>query len=301
VDIERLRGAARGAYQGATVPDERNAAMKFDMGAAWNEAMRLISGNRQVIAIVAGVFFFLPYFAFSLLLMNQMSALEASQAANPDPEGAGRAVMGFYGDIWWIVLLLTVVGAIGMIGLLTLLTDRSRPTVGEALKAGLRLFLTYIGAQLLISFLFGLLLLIPIAIGAGVSVAAGVLVGLVAAIAFAYLFTKLLLTPAVIAIERQANPIAALGRSWRLTKGNSVRIFLFLFLLFLALAVIGAVISGIVGLIFALGGPETALIGQAIVGSLINAIFYVIFLGLLAAIYRQLAGTTAAGVRETFE
>ena len=40
--------------------------MKFDMGAAWNEAMRLISGNLQVIAIVAGVFFFLPYFAFSL-------------------------------------------------------------------------------------------------------------------------------------------------------------------------------------------------------------------------------------------
>ncbi len=275
--------------------------MKFDMGAAWNEAMRLISGNRQVIGIVAGVFFFLPYFAFSLLMMNQMSALEASQAANPDPKAVGAAMMGFYSDIWWIVLLLTIIGAIGMIGLLTLLTDRTRPTVGQALKAGLRLFLTYIGAQLLISVLFGLLLLVPIAIGTGMSIGAGVLVGLIAVAAFCYLFTKFLLTPAVIAIERQANPIAALGRSWRLTKGNSLRIFLFLFLLFLALGVIGLVVTGIVGLVFALGGPETAVIGQAIVSSLINAIFYVIFLGLLAAIYRQLAGTSAAGVSETFE
>jgi hypothetical protein len=275
--------------------------MKFDMGAAWNEAMRLIGANRQVVAIVAGVFFFLPYLAFMLLLMNQMTALEASQAANPDPEAMGRAMLAFYGDIWWIVLLLTVVFSIGMIGLLTLLTDRSRPTVGEALKVGARLFLPYIGAQLLLSVLFGLLLLVPIAIGAGASVAAGVLVGALALVAFCYLFAKFVLTPAVIAIERQANPMAALSRSWRLTKGNSVRIFFFLVLLFFALGLVGAVVSGIVGLVLALGGAETALIGQAIVSSLVYAVFYVILLSLLAAIYRQLAGPSAEAVRETFE
>ena len=107
--------------------------MKFDMGAAWNEAMRLLAANRQVVAIVAGVFFFLPYLAFMLLFMNQMEALEASQMANPDPGAVGKAMFGFYGEIWWVLVLMAVIQAIGMLGLLALLTDRSRPTVGQAL------------------------------------------------------------------------------------------------------------------------------------------------------------------------
>ncbi len=274
--------------------------MKFDMSAAWSEAMRLVAANRQVIAVVAGVFFFLPYLAFMLLFMNQMSALEAAQKANPDPEAMGSAMMGFYGDIWWFVLLAMVIQGIGMLGLLTLLTDRTRPTVGEALKAGVKLFLPYFGAQLLMSVVFGLLILVPIAVGAGASVAAGLLLGIIALVVFCYLFTKFVLTPAVIAIERQANPLTALGRSWRLTKGNSVRIFLFLFLLFLAVGVIGGVLSMIIGLFLALAGAETALIGQAVISGLINAVFYVIFLGVLAAIYRQLAGTSSETANETF-
>lgn len=275
--------------------------MKFDMGAAWNEAVRLLAANRQVIAIVAGAFFFLPYLAFSLLFMNQVAALEAAQTAHPDPKAMGEAMMGFYGDIWWVILLLMVVQGIGMLGLLTLLTDRSRPTVGEALGVGVRYFPTYVGAQLLISLVLGLLIVLPLAIGAGVSVGAGVLVGLLAMVAFCYLFTKFVLAPAVIAIERERNPITALGRSWRLTKRNSVRIFLFLFLMLLAIGLVGGVVSMIVGLVFALGGAETALIGQGIVSALINAVFVTLFLGLLAAIYRQLAGASPEGVSRTFD
>lgn len=275
--------------------------MKFDMGAAWNEAVRLIAGNRQVIAIVAGVFFFLPYLAFTLLFMNQVTALQAAQTANPDPEAMGEAMMGFYGDIWWVLLLLMVIQGIGMLGLLTLLTDRSRPTVGEALKVGARYFPTYIGAQLLVSVVLGLLILLPIAVGAGVSVGAGVLVGLIALVGFCYLFTKFMLSPAVIAIEHEGNPLTALGRSWRLTKGNSVRIFLFMLLMLLAIGLVGGVFSMIVGLVFALGGPETALIGQGIVSALVNAVFVTLFLGLLAAIYRQLAGASPAAIGQTFD
>jgi hypothetical protein len=275
--------------------------MKFDMGAAWNEAVRLISANRQVIAIIAGVFFFLPYLAFMLLFMNQMTALEAAQTANPDPRAAGEAMMNFYSSVWWVIAVMWVVQGIGMLGLLTLLTDRSRPTVGNALASGVKLILTYVGAQLLLSVLLGLLMLIPIAVGTAVSVPAGVLLGIVAVVALLYLFTKFVLAPAVIAIEQEMNPIAALGRSWRLTKGNSVRVFLFLFLLIIAVMVVGGVVSMVVGLLFALGGAETALIGQAVVSGLVNAVFYVIFLGVLAATYRQLAGTSAETVRETFE
>ena len=275
--------------------------MKFDMGAAWNEAMRLIAANRQVVAIVAGVFFFLPYLAFMLLFMNQMEALEAAQMANPNPKAVGAAMMGFYGQIWWAILLMVVIQAIGMLGLLALLTDRSRPTVGEALSIGAKLFLPYLGAQLVVSVVLGIMMLLPFAVGAAVSVTAGVLLGLIAIVALCYLFTKFMLVPPVIAIERETNPLTALGRSWRLTKGNSVRLFFFMVLLLIAIVVIGGVVSMVVGLVFALFGATAALIGQAIVSGLLNAIWVVLFLAVLAAIHHQLAGPSTETVRETFE
>ena len=275
--------------------------MKFDMGAAWNEAMRLLAANRQVVAIVAGVFFFLPYLAFMLLFMNQMEALEASQMANPDPGAVGKAMFGFYGEIWWVLVLMAVIQAIGMLGLLALLTDRSRPTVGQALAIGAKLFLPYLGAQLIVSVVLGILMLFPFAVAGAASPGAGVLVGIVAVIAVAYLFTKFILVPPVIAIERQTNPLAALGRSWRLTKGNSLRVFFFLLLLLIAVVVVGSVVGMVVGLVFALFGTTGALIGQAIVSGLLNATWVVLFLAVLAAIHRQLAGPSSEAVRETFE
>ena len=128
--------------------------MKFDMSAAWNEAVRLMSGNRDVLLVVAGVFFFLPNVIFMLVFSSQLSAIEAAQASNPDPKAVWQAMMGFYGEIWWMILLMAVVQGIGMLGLLALLSDRSRPTVGEALKTGTKLLLPYIGAQLLTSLAF---------------------------------------------------------------------------------------------------------------------------------------------------
>jgi hypothetical protein len=274
--------------------------MKFDMSAAWSEAMRLIGANRDVLLVVAGVFFFLPYTLFMILFTNQMKALEAAQGVKPDPEAMGQALLGFYGDVWWIFVIVFVMQGIGMLGLLALLTDRSRPTVGQALGIGARLLLPYIGAQLILSFAMGLLMLIPIAVGAAGSVAAAVIVGIAAVVAIAYVFTKFLLVPPVIAIERVMNPLAALGRSWRLTKGNSVRLFVSVFLLVIAYAIVGSVVSMVAGLVFALAGPQGALIGQAIASGLLNAAFVTTFLAVLAAIHRQLAGPSPETIGETF-
>ena len=55
-------------------------AAKLDMGRAWNEAVALISANRDMVLIVAGVFFLLP---------NLMLSMLAPGAAQPPtmPEG----------------------------------------------------------------------------------------------------------------------------------------------------------------------------------------------------------------------
>lgn len=276
--------------------------MKFDMGRAWSEAARLVGENRQVVLIVAGVFFFLPYVALMMVMGDQMAAIEAgAQSGNGDPEAAMEALLSFYGSIWWLVALIAIVQYIGMLGLLALLRDRSRPTVGEALKIGATCFPSYFVAQILVTLAMGSLILVPFALGAAGSATAAVLAGIVLIVAAVYIFTKFSLAAPVIVIERVLNPLTALGRSWRLTKGNSVRLFLFYFLLIVAILVVGMVVSMVVGLMFALAGPEAALIGNALVAGLLNAAWATLFLAALAAAHRQLAGERTEEVRETFE
>ena len=268
--------------------------MKFDMSAAWSEATRMLAANRQVIAVVAGVFFFLPYVAFALVFMNETAALEAARGAQPDAERIGDAMADYYGSIWWVVVLLAVIQGIGLLAILTLLTDRTRPTVAEAMKTGARRLLPYLGAQLLVSVTLGILILAAVAVGIASSALAALVAAIVAAALVCYLFTKFLLTPPVIVVEGETNPITAMTRSWQLTRGNSLRIFAFVFLIAVATLIIWTVVNMVVGVVLALGGADAALLGQAIVSGLVNASFYVVFLGAMAATYRQLAGRAPA-------
>ena len=74
----------------------------------------------------------------------------ATPSIGSDFDAMIETVTTMYGEIWWQILLVSLASAVGMLGLLALLTDHNRPTVGEALKAGLVYLLPYIAAQLLI-------------------------------------------------------------------------------------------------------------------------------------------------------
>lgn len=274
--------------------------MKFDMSAAWNEATRLLSANRQVLLVVAGVFFFLPSVVYTLVFNSQMAGFEAAQSGDPDFGAMFQAMLGLFREYWWVMLLTTLVQWLGALSLIALLADRGRPTVGEAIRTGGKLLLPYIGTQLLFACLTGLLILLPVAIGSRGSVVAGTLVGLLAAVVWLYLFVKFMLVAPVVAVERQTNPVAALGRSWRLTKGNSLRLFAFVFLLAVAFIVVASVAGIASGLLLALAGPEVALVGDAIVSGAVEAGFSVLFLAALVAIHRQLAGNGLESPAETF-
>lgn len=264
--------------------------MKFDMGRAWNDATALLGANRQVVLIVAGVFFFLPYLALVLLMPETLTDLQAAGAGGSDPDAALRAMGALYGEIWWAILLIAVLQGIGMLGLLALLTDRTRPTVGEALGIGAKYFLPYLASQLLVAIMVVAIAILPLAVGAAAGPAIGLLLGLLVAVALAYVWTKFSLTAPVIAIERVMNPFTALGRSWSLTRGNSVRLFLFYVLLFLVLVVVAIVLGIVVGLVTALAGPDGALVVNGIVNGLINMVAVTLLLAVLAAVHRQLAG-----------
>lgn len=272
--------------------------MKLDMGAAWNSATAMLSTNRDVVLVVAGVFFFLPYLTLALLLP------ESIRSAPPQTDTSAMIAMmtDLYANYWWAFLLVSVAQGIGMLALLALLTDRKRPTVGEALKRGAQGFLPYLGSQLLVGLSLAVAIGIPIAVAA-VSGGGAVLIvlGLLAFVAGLYMFVKFSLIAQVIAIDGIMNPLKVLPRSWQLTKGNSVRLLIFYFLLLIALGIVLLLITMVSGVVFAALGAQVEAIGNGIVSSALNAVFAVIFLAALAAVHRQLAGPSTESVSETFE
>ncbi|ALE17345.1 hypothetical protein AMC99_02059 [Altererythrobacter epoxidivorans] len=278
--------------------ETRGISMKLDMGRAWNSATAMLAANKSMIAVVAGVFFFLPYLALSLLLPQTMAAAQPGD----DPEQILAALTAMYSTYWWAFLLVSVAQIIGMLAILVLMSDRSRPTVGEALSRGAKGFLPYFLSQMLA--IFGLMVVLGIPIG--IASAAGApaivaLLALIAAVIGVYVMVKFSLAAPVVAAEGLMNPVAILRRSWALTKGNSLRIFGFFLLLFIAIMVVTAVVTMVLGVLFAAIGGQVELIGNGVVSSLVNAVFLLIFYAALTAVHRQLGGPTTSEVSETFE
>ncbi len=274
--------------------------MQLEMNRAWNDAVRLLKRNRDVIAVVAGVFFFLPYFAVALVGPDPMAGVNPGQHLGAEETMA--RLMQFYSQVWWLFVLVAILQAVGVLSLLALLTDRRRPTVAEALKIGAVKVLPYIAAYLLVGLALGIatMLLISLAAAGGAEWLAGLVV-LVALIAWIGLFVRFSLVGPVLVKDGIANPVAALGRSWTLTSGNAWRLFAFYALLFVAMIVVTIVISAVFGLLFGLFGTEAARAGDSLVSSLVNAGWASLFLAVLSAVHDQFAGPSPSALSETFE
>ena len=271
--------------------------MKFDMTKAWNDAVALISGNREVLLIVAGVFFFLPGLASTLLTpkIDPPVGLEGAEAANYMVE-----VLASAGPV---LFLMGLIQAAGLIALLTLLNDAARPTVGEAIKAGLIGLIPYIASQILL--IIGLAIPIGAIVGLAALTGSSVVTSLVflaATIFMVYALVKTSLMSPVIAIEKTYNPIKVLVRSWRLTKGNSVRLLAFYLLLLVVYLVLAMLIGGVFSLLIAMLGDGTAsLVVEGLISGLLGALVSIVTLGIMASIHRQLSGPDNGAVAETFE
>lgn len=279
---------------------------KLDMGKAWVQATGLIGANKDTISALAGLFFFLPSFAAALFLPEAAATVPAGPREGGDPQVAMQQAMdqitALYADNWPVLLAVTIAGFIGSMSLLALLTDRGNPTVGEALGKGLKSIPAYIAAQLLSALAAGVAIGLPLGLLAALAPPAVVaFAGLALVVLVIYIAVKFSLIAPVIAIDEERNPLAAIARSWRLTKGNSVRIFAFMVLLFAVIVIIGALVQGVLTLILAAIGGEVARIGTGLVSALINAVMTVIFLVVLASIHRQLAGAAPERLAETFE
>ena len=66
--------------------------MKLEMNRAWNDAVRLVRRSREVVLIVAGVFFFLPYLAFTPEANKAEKFLLETLEAQKAPDGQRTAL-----------------------------------------------------------------------------------------------------------------------------------------------------------------------------------------------------------------
>jgi len=269
---------------------------KFDMGAAWDDTMVLLRSHSALTGAIAAVFLFLPTLAVSWF---GPTPIEPAEGAAFD-----QIMVAFRANAEQAVpyqLLIALVSAVGGVGILRLWLARTGTSVGDAIVFALKMVPTMIAIQIIMGVAIGLVgvaLLMP-GIAAGASAIGVLLVGIGLLLFLglcAYLWGRVSVTSPVVADQTLYNPLAALQESWRLTRDNGWRIFLFSFLVFIVIMIFSMVLALIA--YAAVGNGEG--IGR-IVSGLIEAgvavVSGLVMLALSAAVYRQLA---VRGVGDTF-
>lgn len=271
--------------------------MKLDSNLAWQDAQAAIKTNREVLLALAGVFFLIPTLAFTLLY---------PQPQAPDgmtPQQAATLVETFYRESFPFLLPVVAAQVVGAMTIMTLFTDRTRPTVGGAIRHGAVDTVVFLAAMLAFWVVSGLALGIVVAIAALTGVAT--LAGLVTAACLGvmlYCTLRMAMVMPVIAVEGERNPLLALRRSWNLTNGNAGRIFVVLLLLFVVYFVISMALTALGGIGAALVlGAKASNIVVAVLTASAGAVFTLYVIAMLAMIHRQLGGSSPEAVGATFD
>ena len=257
---------------------------RFDSNRAWQDASAAVNANRDALIALAGVFLALPAFALAVLLP------QPEPQPGTDMDAAMELASLYFQDNWLPLLVLGLLSTIGTMAMLTLFGHASRPTVGDAIRKGLIATPIAILAQMIVGFVMTGLILAPLALGAGGSKTLGT-VGLVIGIMIGgWFWIRTSLTTPIIAAEGVRNPLAAVQRSFNMTKGNGGRLLLFLFLLALAFIIAGEVLQLAMALLVQLvAGPHAGTITGALIASMVQAAMAVYLSAAMVASYRQLS------------
>jgi len=263
----------------------------LSIGKAWDEAKSALLANRKLIVPVALGLILLPAVIVSMV---------QPRVPTGEQPPAGSWML--------IAVAMVIVMIVGQLAIV-LQVNGWRGSVGEAIGKAGRRSPTFIIAAL--AYLVPMILLFSILLGvsgAGTSAAGqvdwtnmgsvGWLIILLFLMAFLFVSVRLLPMLAVVASE-EIGPFAALKRSFALSAGHFGRLFGFVAILmigFLILALtVGAVIGSLVTL--TLGEPEPWTLSMlliALAGGLVQAGFVMVYAGMLARIYAQLAAPQAS-------
>jgi hypothetical protein len=252
--------------------------------AAWQGATRLVSANADVLLAIAGVFFLLPMLALAVFVAPPAITGEMAQ------QQLAQAVQDYYTHNLPVLLTITLLQITGFITMLVGILDRSRPTVGQALRNCAVRVPAYFAAQILIGLFAATLMIVVSGVLLALRLPAALAAGAGLGAAFYPLLRTIMVGP-VLGVGRTHNPIMAIRASLALTRGNAARILAFLGLALIVFLVVTSVAMMLIGLVTAplLGADsETARLVNEAVSALLYSVGYTYFVAMLAAIHGQL-------------
>ncbi|HUD27295.1 MAG TPA: lipoyltransferase [Novosphingobium sp.] len=282
--------------------------MKFDSNSAWTDAMAAVRANREVLLALGGVFFLLPTLLSTVFLTDLQTRMIEAMGANK-PQVLNRMMTDNLGLLLGFGLGGMIAQMIGYLSVTALIGDRGRPTVGESISRGLRAvpslfavtvvaFLATMAATVALSLLVVGLFSLLGAAGAG-----SVLVVVLLMLALTYASVKFSLIVPVLVTDGIGNPVAAMARSWKLTRGNSLRLFGFYTLLMLGYFAIAMVATFVlVGpVMLVLGQGQIAILVMGLVSGAIGAVASIVLAAVVSQTHRQLAGPSPEAMADVFE
>jgi len=256
---------------------------RLSFSRAWDETRAILARDGRLLWPIALMTLVVPQLLIGTVVGP--GAVVGLSAANQ----GGQSVTLLIG------LILVAIARFGGLTAIAQLALRSDEQVGEALRSGLRRAPAVLGATLLV--LFPLMILIAPALlpvsqnqqpspGAALLFLIGLVVGLV-------IFARLQFAIAVAAAEG-GGPLRLLGRSWRLSKGQSLRLIGFLFLFLALLAVVALTLSSVLGsvILLTLGKPDPMTVSAlllGLIGLVGEALVLVPYSVMLARLYAQAA------------
>jgi len=265
---------------------------KFNMMAAWNSTLHLFKENWVKIGIVQLIAFSVSIGSFFLLFGSMSGALMDPTQADPGLLAAEMA--GKMGIFILVMLLVMIFSLTGYFISWRIALAQPEESLGGAIAYGFiatfpaifAAIVAYIGFTIVMTILIVIVALpFGLAIGdtlnfdspaASAGAILGVIffyIGLLASMLF--LFARLGTTGAIMAANRSYNPFSAMIESWRMTKGNSLMLMLYLFII--------SIVFFVVYILLALVGGLFAAISM-VLGGIVGGVFFVALLIIYALI-----------------
>lgn len=241
--------------------------MRLNVAAACHEALQLWKRDRDVIAAVAGVFFFLPNLALALFMRIDTVA---ARAGAQDDQALLAAMQSYLVDNAPLLGFQMIAELVGVAVLLALLLDPARPTVGEALRIVLRRFPVLLAATILLN----------IAIGGGM------LLFLVPGL---YVIGRAALVLPVLLGEPERRFGDAIGRALDLTQGRVIQLLSLQALIFVGAYFVQQLLQGLAGVASSGGGNPVTLGMVAVAAAAVSMATTIAYALVRVTIYRRLA------------
>ncbi len=233
------------------------------------------------------------------------SILSVSSLENPEGLGAGMIVSMIIAYFVYFLVSLAQVGSMNAMA-----SPLQKLSFADALSAGARSAPTLLGAAILLMIAYFICAIALGVLGGLLAMAgkAGTVILLLLVIPpILYLVCRMALIAPVAAVERVSNPVAVITRSWALTKGNVLTIFLtFLVFAVVAFVAVGLLFVPLMGMMASIknGAAEAPSLGSmaaAIVGVFIVSVLLSIVSATLSAVmHGALSGSTGQASSDTF-